>query len=176
MATVTVPLNAETSQPKERAEHDLPPKSYADAVTNTTRESSRRADADEANKSGANGYLENDTGHTAGNVDGFPPVNNDTTKPINSEQVDEGKVREKRAGGEKVDKDKAIYEKYINDRGDRLTSVKPDESYEKSLEHGREAAPREKKKAKSMEAAKKHDEKPHLASGRRAGAGWERSA
>ena len=32
MASVSVPLNAEPSLPKDRAEHDLPPKSYADAV------------------------------------------------------------------------------------------------------------------------------------------------
>jgi 2-acylglycerol O-acyltransferase 2 len=176
MATVTIPLKAETSQPQERAEHNLPPKSYADAVANTTRETSGRADADEANTSGAIGYLENHSGHTVGNVNGFPPVKNDITTQISPEQSGEDKAHEKTTGRQKVGKDKVIYEKYVNDRGDRLTSVKPDESYEKSLEHDRETAPREKKKVRSMEASKKHDEKPHLASGRRAGAGWERSA
>ena len=32
MASVSAPLNPEPSLPKERADHDLPPKSYADAV------------------------------------------------------------------------------------------------------------------------------------------------
>jgi 2-acylglycerol O-acyltransferase 2 len=174
MTASSVPLNAETSQPQERAEHNLPPKSYADAIFNTASESGDRADAKDASNSAADGQLENHTGHTAGNVNGFPPVNNDIPKPTNSEEVDGNKVHKKRTGGEDFGKDKAVYE--INHGGERLTSVKLDESYEKNLERDRETAPREKKKQTTMETIKKKDEKPHLASGRRAGAGWERSA
>jgi 2-acylglycerol O-acyltransferase 2 len=177
MAASTVPLNAETSQPQERAEHDLPPKSYADAVINKTSETGERADANDARNSGANGHLESHTrSSTAGNVNSFPPVNNDIPKPANSENDDQEKVYEKRSGEENGGKDKVVYEKYVNNGGDHLTSIKEHGSYEKHLEHDRETAPQEKKKAKETEIAKKQDERPHLASGRRAGAGWERSA
>jgi hypothetical protein len=54
--------------------------------------------------------------------------------------------------------------------------VKADDGYEKSLEHHRETAPRKKEKAKTTGIAKKKGGSSLLASGRRAGAGWERSA
>lgn len=71
-----------------------------------------------------------------------------------------------------IDEDRVIYDKHTDKKGQKLTSIKPDESYEKMLRHGAESAPRQKGRS-----GKKQDlNNSKLASGRRAGAGWERSA
>ena len=177
MAASTVLLTADTSQPQESAERDLPPKSYADGVVNAKAETSERANADDASNSGANDNRENNTVPTTmADVNGFPPLDNEIPKPVNQENVEGDNVHVKRSDKDKVERDEIVYEKHVNDKGDHLTSVKPDESYEKTLEHTRQVAPREKKKAEAKQAAKKKDDKSQLASGRRAGAGWERSA
>jgi 2-acylglycerol O-acyltransferase 2 len=176
MAASTLLLKPETSQPQERAEQDLPPKSYADAVTNSTSEKSGQGDVNQSGNYGADDNLENPRGETAGSVNGSTAVNSDIAKPTGSERADESKAHERRTGGEKVEIDKVVYEKHGNNRGEHLTSVKPNDGYEKSPEHDRQTVPREKKSAKTTRIAKKNGEKSHLASGRRAGAGWERSA
>jgi 2-acylglycerol O-acyltransferase 2 len=177
MAASTVLLTADTSQPPERAERDLPPKSYADAVVNAKTETNERASADDASNSGANDNHENNTvSTTMGDVNGFPPSNNEISKLTNQENVEGDNVHVKRSDKDKVERDKIVYEKHVNDKGDHLTSLKPDENYEKTLEHNRHVAPREKERAGAKQAAKKKDDKSQLASGRRAGAGWERSA
>ena len=172
MAARIVPLNAETSQPQERAEHDLPPKSYADVVANTKSDTSERNDANDESTSEANRNLENYVGSsTAGNVNGFPPTNNEIPKLAHPLDTGADTVYKKNADEEKV-----VYEKHVDDVGNHLTSVKLPQDYDKQLEHDRETAPREKKNTKTTEVAKKQNGKSHLASGRRAGAGWERSA
>jgi hypothetical protein len=177
MAASTVLLTAETSQPQERAERDLPPKSYADAVVNAKTETSEGANADDASNPGANDNREDNTVPTTlGDVNGFPPVNNEISKPAIQENVEGDNVHVKRSDEDKVEGDEIVYEKHVNDKGDHLTSVKPDESYHKTLEHNRRVAPREKKTVEAKQAAKKKDDRSQLASGRRAGAGWERSA
>lgn len=167
---------AETSQPQERAQQDLPPKSYSDAVTNKASEPSVRADANDAPNPSANGHIEKHTDHTLGNAQDFSPIPNNIPNSTDSQESEEAKLPKDESGGEKVDMNKMVYEKYDNNRGDRLTSVKPEASYEKSPKHDQETAPRDRKKANTTHTTKKHDEKSHLASGRRAGAGWERSA
>lgn len=62
---------------------------------------------------------------------------------------------------------KLVYEKFESPDGKQLTSVKPDDSYEEGLRQ-------DEKEYKEEE--KKQDSKNELVSGRRAGAGWERSA
>jgi len=177
MAASTVLLTADTSQPQESAERDLPPEPYADGVVNAKAETSERANADDASNSGANDNLENNTVPTTmGDINGVPPLDNEIPKPVSQENVEGDNVHVKRSDKDKVERDGVVYEKHVNDKGDHLTSVKPDESYEKTLEHTRQVAPREKKKAEAKQAAKKKDDKSQLASGRRAGAGWERSA
>ena len=76
---------------------------------------------------------------------------------------------------EQLDEDKIAFEKHTNaSRTAVLASVKPDESYERSLKHNGATAPREKKEA---DTPKRQDPPEHpLASGRQAGAGWQRSA
>jgi 2-acylglycerol O-acyltransferase 2 len=177
MAASAVLLTGETSQPQERAERGLPPKSYAEAVVNAKTETSERANADDASNAGANDNRDNNTVPTTmGDVNGFPPVSDEISKPANQENVEGDNIHVKRSGKERVEGDKVVYEKHVNDKGDHLTSVKPDESYHKILEHTRQVAPREKKKTETKQATKKKDDKSQLASGRRAGAGWERSA
>ena len=150
MASNQASLNAETSQPQERADQHLPQKSYADAVTipEEQQENGAAAGASSTDK------VEVKSSETAGNVNGFSPAN--------------GSIEKSRLD------DKVVYEKYTNDRGDHLTSVKPDESYEKGLQHDREIAKRDnKEKAVQPE---KQGQTSQLRSGRLAGAGWERSA
>lgn len=73
---------------------------------------------------------------------------------------------------ELLDDDKVVYEKHKTASGTEvLTSVKPSENYEESLKHNGEIAPIE----KHENGQSKRQDKP-LASGRKAGAGWQRSA
>lgn len=125
-------LNPEPSIPEERAEHNLPPKSYAAAISD---------------------------GPNVQNGDGVTP-NGHADKP----QMNGEKTRKQ------LDEEKVVYEKHVNHDGEVLTSIKPSENYERSLQHNGHTAPREKKRNRP---AKRQDD---LASGRQAGAGWERSA
>ena len=155
-ASSSVPLNTEISQPPEPAEHSLASKSYADAVADSGTDLAGNSKDEPSSK--INGLLEGDTSSsaTAGNTNGFPPANG-VRKPV----------------GE----DKVVYEKYVNDKGEHLMSVKPDDTYERSLEHDVLNAPREnQRKDKTVRIMKRQNGKSQLASGRRAGAGWERSA
>jgi hypothetical protein len=176
MTASTVPLNPEIFQPQERAEQDLSPKSHADAIMDSTGDKSGQGEANQAIHYGAESNLENSISHTGGSPNGSTPVNNDTAKPTSSESLGESKGHEWRSGGENLGNDRIVYEKYANDKGEHLTSGKVDDGYEKSLEHHRETAPRKKEKAKTSGIAKKNGGSSLLASGRRAGAGWERSA
>jgi hypothetical protein len=76
---------------------------------------------------------------------------------------------------ENFDENKLVYEKHLNaSRDEVLTSVKPDERYEESLKHDGATAPRERRK-KGQSKRQDPPEEP-LASGRKAGAGWQTSA
>jgi 2-acylglycerol O-acyltransferase 2 len=150
MASTTIngqgPLSSEPSQPDERAEHNLPPKSYAAAANPDL-----------------NGQNYAPDGPAAG-FNGGAAVN--------------GSVQPAEANGERnkqsLDESKVIYEKHININGEVLTSIKPSEDYEASLKHNRQTTPHEKKQNRPT---KRQDlTQGELASGRRAGAGWERSA
>lgn len=58
-------------------------------------------------------------------------------------------------------------------QGEELTRIKSAGGYEKGLKHNEESAPRPKQ---GVNGQRKNDKDPKLASGRRAGAGWETSA
>jgi hypothetical protein len=148
MASTTIDgqgqLNPEPSQPDERAEHNLLPKSYADAAANQ----------------GANGT----TVEPASDRNGKGTVNGSAHPPATKGD----KSRRK------LDEDKVIFEKHVNNAGEILTSIKPSEQYEESLKHDGQTAPREKKPHRPT---KRQDlTQDELSSGRKAGAGWERSA
>ena len=70
---------------------------------------------------------------------------------------------------------KVVYAKHFDNKGTAVASVKPDLGYEAALEHDQMSAPRQRKKETALDK-KASPEKRKLASGRRAGAGWERSA
>lgn len=177
MAATAVILSSETSQPQERAEHDLPPKSYADAVSNTANQTSDQADTHDISAPGTNGHLANPGGSsTSSNVNAFPPANNGVLEPLDKENARENEGHNAEAQGDELEEDKVVYKRYVNDRGDHLTSVEPANASEKHQEHDQQSAPGEWTKAEATPTAKKRDNKSQLASGRRAGAGWERSA
>ncbi|KIX06937.1 uncharacterized protein Z518_04913 [Rhinocladiella mackenziei CBS 650.93] len=75
----------------------------------------------------------------------------------------------------RLDEEKAIYEKHLCKEGETsLTGIKLSENLEKNLTHKTRTPPREKKPNKPSKQQDVPD--AQLASGRRAGAGWERSA
>ena len=69
-----------------------------------------------------------------------------------------------------TDDAKIVYEKYVDEDGDYLTSVRTQKRYEDALRHNKATDLREK------EDNKKKQDWSILATGRRAGAGWEQSA
>lgn len=144
MATAPVPLGVEPSQPDERAEKHLPPKSYADAITT------------------------NENGGTNGSLAPLPKQSG-PRNDSNGTSLLNGDKRQ-------LDENKVIFQKRASQNGEPvLTSVKPDDSYEESLKHNKEIAPRETQKPETKQ--KKQDPpKSQLRSGRRAGAGWQTSA
>lgn len=140
-------LNPEPSQPEERAEYELPPKSYAEAANPTIDHHSAHAvekKPDSEKYGGVNGSVS------------VPTVNG---------QLDHQ---------QQLDETKFIYEKHVNENGEILTSIKPTEVYEESLKHNGETAPHQKTHKKPVRRQDKTQD--DLASGRKAGAGWERSA
>jgi hypothetical protein len=124
----------EPADPTERAELDLPPKSYADAVV---------------------------TGAPANGHEHHPSMSGASSATA----VDDGAHRAQ------LDEDKLIYEKHTGaNGGGKLTSVRPDDSYERALRHNGQTAPKYGKKRAE------HRPMSPLESGRKAGAGWQRSA
>ena len=73
----------------------------------------------------------------------------------------------------KRDGDKLVFEKYTDGHGTHLTSVRAGDDHEEELKRHKEVAPRRSKATDKKEDSMKQ---PALATGRRAGAGWEKSA
>ncbi|KAL9109254.1 MAG: hypothetical protein Q9227_006009 [Pyrenula ochraceoflavens] len=136
-----VSLNPEPSKSEERAEHNLPPKSYAAAA----QEPANTQDI---------GNSHQPNGTTNGSISGFKEHGYPSPDP----SVDS------------VDGNKLVYEKRGNLNRDSLTSVEPEKDYQNALQHNEETKPRNRRKKLGEKPS------PELASGRRAGAGWERSA
>lgn len=136
---VSAPLTAEPSPPQERADHNLPPKSYAEATAN-----------------GSDGTA----GGMAFQANGAASLNdvNGSTKVNELKQnIDDGRV---------------LYNKHISHNGEKLTSIKPDETYGDGRKHDAKLTTKARERTRNKEDA----DNGKLASGRRAGAGWERSA
>lgn len=143
-------LNAETSQPGERAEHDLPPKSYAEAIIQPFEEQEK---ADNKHAVETNGHSSTPSS-TAAKVNGTRSTN----------------------GAEKyLETPKVVFAEHFDTRGTAVASVEPEPGYEVALQHDRVSAPRQRKKEAALEK-NPNLEKEKLASGREAGAGWGRSA
>jgi hypothetical protein len=146
-AIVDAPLNPEPSQPQERTSQHLLPNSYAEAAVERT-----MSDAGE--------IMPEENGHVPSKEA------SSSTQPNSINGSAEGN-RPKR----NID-DLVIYDKHISQNGEKLTSIKPDESYEQALKHYADSAP----KQRGRSAKKQDANDAQLASGRRAGAGWQRSA
>jgi hypothetical protein len=134
MASLVAPSNVEPSLPKDRAEHDLPPKSYADAV-----------------------------------VEGNDVINGTThdRRPSMSGTSSTTAVEERT----QLDEDKTLYERHLStNRHETLTSVRPDDSHEQAPRRNGTSGPRELKRQDQDRL------QTPLESGRKAGAGWQRSA
>jgi hypothetical protein len=187
-ATVVEPLNSKSSQPQERANHDLLPKSYAQATVEGTDkdagESSSEAKVAAAvaepfnsrssqPQEQANHHLQPKS-YAAATAEGTDKDVGELRSEANGAAVLDGVNGSVKVNGSRrnIDEDRVLYDKHTSPKGERLTSIKPDESYEEGLKHDADSAPR--RKGRSGKKQDPNDEK--LASGRRAGAGWERSA
>lgn len=169
-------LNPEPADPEERAEHNLPPKSYADSVSHST----ERQNGDVDGHHGALNAEPADPQERAEHQ--LPPksyadsvvqspvtaLNGDAPRQTNGGGPNEGV----NGDAKKLDGDKLVYEKYTSQDGKTsLTSVKVDDEHHQSLKHSEKIKSRD-----SSKKIKKQDTPKELASGRQAGAGWQRSA
>lgn len=149
MAEPQATLNPEPADPQERAEHNLPPKSYADV----------------AQEAPENGSTQN--GHDYEKTNGSNIQENGAAERIGAVTVDTpGKLPQERI----------VFERYSNGNGSVLTSVKPDPNYEENLKHDREVAPRKTAESSRSRPRRQDTPKSQLKSGRKAGAGWQQSA
>ena len=177
MATTmeTGPLNDEPADPKQRAQLDLPPKSFADAAHEALEETQGKFDSNASSGYGSHA-------HSPQHSNSFSYASSTTTAADDQEKI---------AHSKQLDADKVSFERHVAANGmDVLTTVKPDTFYEENFRHNDESAPREKRKENSeisdhqsqqgqeLEKQKRRGETegPVLASGRQAGAGWQRSA
>lgn len=149
MAEPQAALNSEPADPQERAEHQLPPKSYADAAQEATE----------------NGLTSN--GHDYEKTNGSSSQENGTAEKAASVTVN--------AGGKSTE-ERVVFERYSNGNGSVLTSVRPDPNYEEHLKHDREVAPRKTVESSKSKPRRQDTPKSQLKSGRKAGAGWQQSA
>lgn len=146
-------LSPEPSDPQERVDHNLPPKSYAAA----TKESSDQG-----------------PGHTGGSIErSVTPQSDGSTngKPVGNGSLLSPESSHRKSSRRSLDEKKLIYERYATDDGDGLTSVEPENDYQDGLRHNEDTRPRDRSRSRQ-----RGEEGPQLATGRRAGAGWERSA
>lgn len=140
------PLNTEPTDPRQRAENNLPPRSYADAAQGAA-----------ATKTSQNGNAyEGSNGLTLGGPE---------KAPSNTTNI-----------GKKPSEEKAIFEKLSNGNGSVLTSVRPGPSYEANLSHNKASARRAKAVPENHKPQRQDVPKSQLKSGRKAGAGWQQSA
>jgi len=167
----SVALNPEPADPQERAEHDLPPKSYADSVSQENGGINGPAisplNAEPANPKERAAHNLPPKSYADSVVQPPPAQNGERSSQTN------GVIPEEQVNGnaKKLDEDKLVYQKYTSQDGQTsLTSVKVDDEHRQSLEHSEKTAKGDVKKVKKQDTPKQ------LSSGRQAGAGWEKSA
>lgn len=169
MAEQPQPLNAEPSRPDDRAAQHLPPKSYADAVEDPP--------PAEEHVSQANGV--SNTNEISAPDENAKPGNEKVSQdPKRKQRRISSKPSRKTSGkaskeapetnGEIVNESESdastiVRERFkdANGRSETLTSIRPSADYEAQLRQ-------DKKEGRSRRGSQ-------LVSGRRAGAGWERS-
>ena len=159
MSTTTGPLNPEPSQPQERLDQNLAPKSYATALTEPLED--QQTQFQNRKQTYQNSLSSSITSQGVPTSPSLTWTTSGTKTPTNDETE--------------------IYEKHVDGNGHVLTSLKRDDSYAESLRHDELIAPRRKSgdRSPNKEHKGKKDEPEgtsQLKTGRRAGAGWERSA
>lgn len=169
-------VDYEPSNPQERANNQLPPKSYAEAIVEGTekhagqipQEANAEATVEENEKNAGQIPQEADAEDT---VEGTEEHAGQIPQKANGVELPNGKEEPVEVNGLKrnIDDDRVVYANHTSPNGEKLTSIKPDEE---GLKHDARVTPRQKGRAgKKLD---RNDAK--LASGRRAGAGWQRSA
>ena len=146
MAEASISLSPESRQPRGRADHNSAANVYADVVSQGLPGQTKSEGAPET------------ASYTGANGD----LDSTGTMIVNGETDGDPE----KAGDEK----KVVYEECVNDRGDNLISVK-NESHGHNLKREKQLIPRLRKNQKITTGSSSP-----LASGRRAGAGWQRSA
>lgn len=157
MATA-IALNPEPSRPEEREEQHLPPKSYSDAAqepppASYPSKTNGMRPLDPPTPPEYSGAGMGDAPQSPGR--GHKRV---SSKPSDSKLNGNGNVQKERMS----ENGSIVREKYVsaNGSGDLLTSIKPSDDFEEELRQD------------ETERKKRRGE---LVTGRRAGAGWERS-
>jgi len=184
-------LNPEPSQPEEREQQHLPPKSYADAAAPDPEPSAGKEqrlaqhnssepqnlerpqlngtqdENHQPNGIHVNGDSHHEGDHTPEQYTGSGMDDSPRTptryghKRMSSMKKNGAKERENSENENNI-----VYEKFQAADGEHLVSVKPAEGYEEALEQdGRER----------KQVQRQNESKGELVSGRQAGAGWEQS-
>jgi hypothetical protein len=171
-------LNAEPSQPEERAAHDLPPKSYAAAAEEAVDKENDQEDEseDQADAGQTDGAVDDAKDALAKKVHGHQPNGTKVIRIVPAEEYEgEGQdsspkspsrhrrkasLRSNGSVGHKHGENlqNEVYEKHPNGNGEPLTSVKPTAEFE--AETRTDKPPRRNSELKS---------------GRQAGEGWHKS-
>lgn len=153
-------LNPEPSAPEERAERDLPPKSYADAAEEALHPGPQSHANGKNNEVKPNGIPhaqeEDQTFHEGIGQDGTP------RSPTAKGHRRVSSRSSQHTPGHKQDSHppKAMFESHTNGNGHALTSVKPRQDIELA------------KKDRRIDRKRRDSE---LTTGRQAGAGWSKS-
>lgn len=178
-------LNPEPADPQERADHHLPPKTYAGAVSEDPPSASPvngTTSPQASDNTSSNGTISHSLNPEPADPQErasqhLPPKSYAASVSQTSEQnghADEPpSVVITKSDLQPSHKEKLVNEGYTSQDGrDSLTSLKVGEQHQKSLRHSqRTASP-----AKHKNHQKRKEAPEELASGRKAGAGWERSA
>lgn len=163
MSTISAPLNPEPSRPEERMENNLAPKSYATAVEEGPTDFNGAAPVPELKGTAPEpSYAEvaaPDDSSTATAKTHSPAESDSSSRTSRASTTTDSQIKFS-------DDAKLVYERFQTPDGELLTSVKPADNYEENLKHSQKLRGSHKQDVSGTE----------LVSGRRAGAGWERSS
>ncbi|KAH7062498.1 diacylglycerol acyltransferase-domain-containing protein [Macrophomina phaseolina] len=168
-------LNATPSQPQDRLEQDLVPKSYAEAAEKPADAGQKKSKGSKKKKKQVNGDQKeasiprpltdppvpeppvSEKSYADAAVEPpKEPQTNGVSNGANDQEISEKQNGSKDGASKTENEKKIIYERLEGPHGVRLTSVKPDDEFEKEHRLDRQ--------------------KSELTSGREAGKGWERSS
>lgn len=134
-------------------EHGVPPKSYAAAAKEPLDEVT-------AAPSGRSGKAH--TFQSGPLTNGHIPPDESLLSPESFKQTSEERP---------LDEKKVVYQRFTAGHGDSLTSIEPGKDFQDGLRHNEDTRPRDRSRDRGRQ-----EDGPQLATGRKAGAGWEKSA